>query len=306
MATLLPDNIGSVICNISHNWHGFSAIKHLVVFGASYCAVREQSYKTEFLHPMPGQPLGIEFPGQTYAEPGKPNWVGHLVTKHAPHSEMLAYSYAIGGAMVDGVKSQIRDVFPLEVGKILKSEWAPQHWDPVNTLFVIWVGINDCAFKCDVQDKMLALLNAWEHLYNAGARNFLFVDLPPMHRSPSALARFRENLNSIPTTLDAPKAVPTLMNWNQELRRYVSLFANSHVKEVTAMIYSSFDTFNRVLDDPESHGFVKGDVEKRGGIWDDAIHPTSAMHEIIAKDIALLLVGQPAFSGECKGYVACG
>jgi hypothetical protein len=48
---------------------------------------------------------------------------------------MLAYCYAVGGAMVDGVSRQIRDTFPLEVGKTLKSEWAPQDWDPTDTLF---------------------------------------------------------------------------------------------------------------------------------------------------------------------------
>jgi hypothetical protein len=37
--------------------------------------------------------------------------------------------------MVDGVSRQIRDTFPLEVGEKLKSEWAPQHWDPTDTLF---------------------------------------------------------------------------------------------------------------------------------------------------------------------------
>ena len=84
------------------------------------------------MHPTLEQPLGIEFPGDTYAEPGTPNWVGHLVTKH---HKMLAYCYAAGGATVDGVSRQIRDTFPLEVGKNLKSEWAPQHWDPTDTLF---------------------------------------------------------------------------------------------------------------------------------------------------------------------------
>lgn len=65
------------------------------------------------------------------------------------------------------------------------------------------------------------------------------------------------------------------------------------------MVYSSYDTFIRVLDDPESHGFAPEDVGKKGGaIWHDNLHPTSAMHAIIAKDMALLLNNQPAFVGE--------
>jgi len=88
-----------------------------------------------FSHPVSERPLGVEFPGETFAEPGKPNWVGHLVTKYAPRRDMLAYCYAIGGARVGGVNTQIRDTFPLQVGLVLKSDWAPSHWYPTDTLF---------------------------------------------------------------------------------------------------------------------------------------------------------------------------
>ena len=100
----------------------------------------------------------------------------------------------------------------------------------------------------------------------------------------------------------APKALDRshiFKKWNQELGKYVRLFVNAHPRETTAMVYSSYDTFTRVLDDPESHGFALEDVDKKGGaIWRDDLHPTSAMHAIIAKDMALLLNNQPASVGE--------
>jgi phospholipase/lecithinase/hemolysin len=73
------------------------------------------------------------------------------------------------------------------------------------------------------------------------------------------------------------------------------------------MIYSSYDTFNRVLDDPESHGFTLPDIGKKGGaIWRDDLHPTSAMHDIIAKDIAQFLDDQPSFvAGHSRCVVSC-
>lgn len=62
------------------------------------------------------------------------------------------------------------------------------------------------------------------------------------------------------------------------------------------MIYSSYHTFNRVLDDPESHGFTLEDIDKKGGaIWHDDLHPASAMHNIIANDIAQFLDDQASF-----------
>jgi hypothetical protein len=75
--------------------------------------------------------LGIEFPGETYAEPGKPNWVGHLVTKYAGHHEMVAYCYAVGGAGVDDVEHQVKNYFERDIGQ--KPEWA--RWDVTDTLF---------------------------------------------------------------------------------------------------------------------------------------------------------------------------
>ena len=87
--------------------------------------------------------------------------------------------------------------------------------------------------------------------------------------------------------------------WNEALAETVRGFASEDPKEITAMIYSSYDTFTRVLDDPLSHGFALGDVEKEeGGIWYDHLHPTSAMHDIIARDIAHFLGDQPAFVEE--------
>jgi phospholipase/lecithinase/hemolysin len=98
--------------------------------------------------------------------------------------------------------------------------------------------------------------------------------------------------------LEGPRTLDRSQNyrrWNQELRRYFHLFASSHGNEITVIIYSSYDTFNRVLDDPELYGFTRDDVDKKGGaIWHDDLHPTSAMHDIIAKDIAQLLGDQQA------------
>lgn len=81
------------------------------------------------------------------------------------------------------------------------------HWHVHATLPVTWVGINDCAYvlliltrSCpfvtehDLRNRRLEvgavpktveeLFVEQEALYQAGARNFLFIDVPPIHRSP--------------------------------------------------------------------------------------------------------------------------
>jgi hypothetical protein len=63
------------------------------------------------------------------------------------------------------------------------------------------------------------------------------------------------------------------------------------------MIFSSWDTFTRVLDDPVAHSCRKSDARKAGGaIWVDRLHPTSKMHGFIARDLAQFLNTQPAYS----------
>ena len=39
-------------------------------------------------------------------------------------------------------------------------------------------------FGGDIDTKLMELETAHQHLYAAGARNFLFIDLPPIQRSP--------------------------------------------------------------------------------------------------------------------------
>ena len=113
--------------------------------------------------PSPENPLGVPFPGRTFAGPGRPNWVGHLITKYMPPKSVLVYDYAVGGADVWGIRRQIMREFIPEVGK--KPDWAP--WSSDDSLFgesktsvcpsasptfaddastaVTWVGTNDCA-----------------------------------------------------------------------------------------------------------------------------------------------------------------
>lgn len=96
-------------------------------------------------------------------------------------------------------------------------------------------------------------------------------------------------------------------DWNSKLAHSVTTFYQSH-SDITAAIYSSYNTFARVLDDPASYGFIPDHVDKEGGqIWKDHLHPTSAMHDVIAKDISSLLRDIPSSSSglaEKRGWVS--
>ena len=77
--------------------------------------------------------------------------------------------------------------------------------------------------------------------------------------------------------------------WNNKLRELVSNFISTH-EGVAAFVYSSFDLFSKLLDDPSQYGFNTSDVRKKGGeIWRDHIHPTTRVHEEIARDLVRFL-----------------
>ncbi|KAK7685612.1 hypothetical protein QCA50_011479 [Cerrena zonata] len=255
-------------------WHGFPKIQHLVIFGDSYSDV---GYLPKpHLRPSDKHPLGVPYPGVTWAEDDAPNWVGYLLKEFTPGHEFLVYDYAIGGHRVDGVVHQIQNRFIPDIGD--KPDGA--RWSSDDTLFVTWIGINDLAFTKDrktVDDSLGKLFEQQARLYELGARNFLFIDVPAVHRSPAVAERRSANVLEL------------LAYWNIRLRHFVTEFASTR-SDVTTLIYSSFALFSRILDNPEEYGFKNTDPRLRGGgIWLDHIHPTTKMHHEIARDIAAFL-----------------
>jgi phospholipase/lecithinase/hemolysin len=151
---------------------------------------------------------------------------------------------------------------------------------------------------------METLKGAHKRLFDAGARNFLFINLPPIERSPGML----KGVHSSKPKNKSSHAISLLVasyrlnagqiykDWNKALAETVRQFANANHSEITAMIFSSYDTFTNVLDDPVSCGFTSEDVRKEeGGIWYDHLHPTSRMHDIIAANMAQFLGDQFEF-----------
>ncbi|KAI0636958.1 hypothetical protein C8Q77DRAFT_1095319 [Trametes polyzona] len=268
---------------IRPSWRGYKSLRFLVIFGDSYSDVGYMYNKRE-TYPTDEAPLGIEYPGVTWAEPAMPNWVGYLITEYSPYTKLLVYDYAMGGDNVAGVRKQIQVNFLPRVGE--KPGWAP--WSAEDSLFITWIGINDCALLeiADIPSAVDDLFAEQEHLYEAGARNLLFIDVPPIHRTPVGIAFSGSD----------PEHSKAYEAWNACLRTRVASFAEAH-PDVTTLFFSSWDTFNRVLDDPAGHGFRPEHVGRAGGeIWVDNLHPSSKMHDWIAHDISKFLHAQPPYS----------
>ncbi|KAG8805778.1 hypothetical protein FRC17_005339 [Serendipita sp. 399] len=133
----------------------------------------------------------------------------------------------------------------------------------------------------DIYQAIDELLTLQQELYDKSARIFLFIDIPPVDRSPAYRGyRGRDH--------------PTKMVlWNIELQHRIRTFAAEKKAAgypITVLYFSSHKVIASILDDPEAYGFPKEDIKKDGGaIWVDQLHPTSAVHAVLAKELDLML-----------------
>ena len=77
----------------------------------------------------------------------------------------------------------------------------------------------------------------------------------------------------------------TFKNWNENLHKGAEEFLQKH-PDITLLLYSSYDIFEKIYEDPVKYNFnIKDRKVRRGAMWMDHIHPTSKMHAVIAKDM---------------------
>ncbi len=116
-------------------------------------------------------------------------------------SQLLTYNLAYGGATVDS--ALVAPYLPtvLSVAQQIENEFFPTYgsspaiapWKGSDTLFGVFIGINDvgnsygrgAAATKVLNNEIFAVYEGLiEMLYNIGARNFLFLNVPPVDRSP--------------------------------------------------------------------------------------------------------------------------
>ncbi len=147
------------------------------------------------------------------------------------------------------VKQQVTGEFlPGYVGANATAPAAP-HWTGADSLFAIWIGINDIGNSYYNGANETARLNRQildvyaglvVTLHAAGARNFAFINVPPVDRSPlvtgqgaSAVALEKADIAAF-NGLVADLAGSLKGNWT----------------DTNAWYFDAHDVFTRVLDDP--------------------------------------------------------
>ena len=146
--------------------------------------------------PAPGNPLGNPpYPGWTASN--GPNWADYITVKYNA-SQILTYNLAYGGATVSS--SLVEPYLPtvLSLSNQVEDLFIPTYafnnqWTSSDSIFGIFIGINDAgnsyytgsAATTVLNKKIFAIYDGLvRELYNTGARNFFFLNVPPTDRSP--------------------------------------------------------------------------------------------------------------------------
>src|SRR5262249_32898173 len=219
-------------------------------------------------------------------------------------------NFAFGGATTkDGTQDRTLIGNPLpfaggslsvtidNIGKQVNDYLASHSPDP-NALYVIWGGGNDLFddfSTTSVTNTANRVGGLIMRLANAGARNFLVPNIPP--------------LGAVPNSFGDPNRVSGLdlasANYRGQLNSVVAFVVHGYAVNGITIHVSVLDVWLdliRVLGQPRRNGFVNTTVpaQDQSGVnpdtylfWDD-IHPTTGGHHQLASEANRLLSGQIA------------
>jgi len=303
-------------------WPGFKKLQHLVIFGDSYS---ETAFNPDGPLPTPEDALGNPPDHAAWTSANGPNWAIFLPTVYN-QSLLRTVNLAAGGATMDqdlvpqhmptvrSMKKQVVDVFAPKFGG-----WVPPanfSWKPEDSLFIFWQGINDVhntfswSNKSETQYKVLQLYaQLVDKVYENGARNFLFLTIPPTDLSPLTM-------HEGPEVQAAERA--DIKVWNDNvLDMAKQLFARYN--DVSTFVFDTHALFSEIIANPCSYAETcayqntdewcpgykttlktwydkidECDYAIDEYFWKDALHPTFRVHNATAKAIANFLSLIPA------------
>ena len=119
-------------------------------------------------------------------------------------------------------------------------------------------------------------------LYDAGARNFVFLSVPPIQRTA---------LDLTDTTADQASIAAAVVTYNNLIASNLATFKSSNAR-IKAWIVDTAPPFNTVLDNPTAYGAPDNTCVNADGLsclWYNNYHPGQKIHDLIAKAVQALV-----------------
>ena len=230
-------------------------------------------------------------PGKTTS--GGYNWVDNLVAKYNT-SLVHAYDFAVAGATVDSnlippYQSQVRSfVQQVEIFTRHYSNTSGT-WKPQDSLFTAWFGMNDIPRGESLTDwatisgeTIQQYLKQAQNLYDVGSRYFVFLEVPPLQRTPLIRKESAEAQAAI---------VSDVSKFNKAIRKGLRNFAH-HNLEARVWVLNTTKVFDKALDNPTAYGAPNADCYNSNGVsclWWNDYHPGQAIQSLVAESVSELI-----------------
>ncbi|KAK5733629.1 hypothetical protein LTS12_026895 [Elasticomyces elasticus] len=257
------------------------AIKYLISFGDSYS---QTGFDPKGETPSSSNPLGNPgFPG--YTTSGGANWIGDYVTTNGD-DPVLSYNFASGGATTDAdlvqpfASTVLSLVDQVELYKSSMQTISP--WSSSNSLFAIWIGVNDVgnAWASSSWPTLLSQIMSQrtkqaQTLYDSGARNFAFLTVPPINYTPLVIGEGSSNADRVATAIT---------EYNEALRNIVEAFTSSY-SDVHTYILDTDAPFMEAINNPMAYQASDATCSDSSGtkcLWWNNYHPGQAIHKLVA------------------------
>jgi hypothetical protein len=102
----------------------------------------------------------------------------------------------------------------------------------------------------------------------------------------AAAARQFASIHPAPLT---PHYTPDL-KYDPNVRPPIATAVGQENKGVSMMLFSAHECMSAILDDPATYGLNPEDLNKvDGSVWVDHMHPTSLVHDLLARDLSRFL-----------------
>ncbi|KAI0312369.1 hypothetical protein OF83DRAFT_1067267 [Amylostereum chailletii] len=258
---------------------------------------------------------GVDSPVPGFTSSNGPNWVQFLGGLYNV-TDTKVFNLASGGATIDAalvtpfeptVLSIVDQV--AQFTDILAPKPEGASWSGNNTLFAVWIGINDVGnsfgwtnvTQVDFHKVLMArLFGQIEDLYQSGARSFLFLTVPPTNRAPLLVEQGPASVQAITSAL---------ADYNQQLQDNVAAFQANHTDLDQVVVFDTRPIFNTLLDNADAFGFVNAtgfcDAYQNGTpemttqtagcapvssyFWLNTLHPLFTVHSILAHALSTVL-----------------
>lgn len=177
-------------------------------------------------------------------------------------------------------------------------DYLADHVPDPTSLFVLWGGANDILGKQDAATVTAAANNIhgyFVQLAQAGARNFLVINVPPIGMVPNYKDKGEANALN-----EACASYATQLSATVDAAR-----AELAARGIAVKVYQLdvYDLFLRYLQKPQAYGFINvtgfaqdQEVNPDKYLFWDGLHPTTRGHALIAAEAYTALTGTPVVS----------